>query len=395
MKRFGAILILTVCGMPLPLCPAQGGGQAAGGKTSSTPSTRSQPVEMARELFLSGRVMMEDGSPPPEPVAVEVVCASNRIPQSYTDSKGKFSFRLGEHQEVMAEASMGGGGDQDVFGNTPGGRQQRISSPAGATAMSAANNSLMGCDLHVTLAGYRADDVSLSQKRSMDNPDVGTIILHRLVNVKGSAISVTSLEVPNEAKNAYDKGIESLRKHNSGEARKQLEKAVEVYPKYAAAWFNLGIAYVQQKKIDDAKAAFSKAIDADPAFVRPYLAAAQLAFQQKKWSDVVDLTDRLNKLDPVDFPQSYLMNAMAYGGLSNFTAAEQSAREAVKLDTAHKYPRSEYILGFILANKQDYAGALKYMRSYVEHAPNAPDVESVKRDIAQMEQATGQAKATP
>ncbi len=388
MKQFNKGVIpaglCLVFGLPLPVLFAQAGGSGKAGGGAAT-STQSIPTQMPRDLFVTGKVMMEDGSPPPEPVAIEVVCASNRVPQAFTDAKGKFSFRLGDHQEVMAEASMGGSGDQDVFGGTPGGRQQSISTPSGSTAMGGASNPLMGCDLHVVLAGYRADEVSLSQRRTMDSPDLGTIILHRLGNVKGSAISVTSLDAPKDAKSEYEKGGEAMKKRNLGEARKHFEKALDAYPKYAAAWFYLGVVNVEQKKFSDAQAAFSKAIEADPTFVRPYLGSAQLAFQQRKWPEVVDLTDKLIKLDPVDFPQAYLMNAMAYGGLNNMASAELSAREAVKLDTMHKYPRAEYILGFILANKQDYAGALKCMRSYIEHAPNAPDAESVKKEIAQLE----------
>ena len=67
--------------------------------------------------------IMEDGTPPPEPAAIEVVCVAHRIPQTYTDSKGKFSFRLGEHQEVTSDASLGAGSDRDILGGRRGGRQ--------------------------------------------------------------------------------------------------------------------------------------------------------------------------------------------------------------------------------------------------------------------------------
>jgi len=372
----------------LGLSQKAGFPQGIGG-AASTRGTRSTPTEFPRDMFVSGRVIMEDGTPPPEPAAIEVVCVAHRIPQTYTDSKGKFSFRLGEHQEVTSDASLGAGSDRDILGGRRGGRQS-----GSTTSMARAGAGMMGCDLHVALVGYRSDDVSLAQRNSMDHTDIGTIVLHRLANVEGTTISVTSASAPKQARAAFSKGSEAMQKRKLAEARKHFEKAVELYPKYSAAWFYIGVVCGQQKQTDEARRAFSKSIETDPTFVRPYLAIAQIAMQERNWPDVANYTDRLIKLDPVDFPQAYLMNALAYGGLNNLDAAEKSARAAVKLDKDHHFPRAEYVLGFILAKKSDYNGALGYMRSYLERVPNAPDADAIKREIAELEGAIGTIAAT-
>jgi superkiller protein 3 len=73
-----------------------------------------------------------------------------------------------------------------------------------------------------------------------------------------------------EAKAQVDFGIELAQKQLWKEAEFRWEKAVELDPKYAAAWNNLGIAYEQQGKFDDAKKAYDKANDLDPknTFIR-------------------------------------------------------------------------------------------------------------------------------
>ena len=63
--------------------------------------------EMRRPIFLSGKVMLEDGTPPPEPVIVERVCNGTPRPEGYTDRKGRFSFELGRNTHMMADASVG------------------------------------------------------------------------------------------------------------------------------------------------------------------------------------------------------------------------------------------------------------------------------------------------
>ena len=48
--------------------------------------------------------------------------------------------------------------------------------------------------------------VSLSNIHYMDNPDIGTIILHRLGKVDGLTVSVVSALAPKDARKAYEKG---------------------------------------------------------------------------------------------------------------------------------------------------------------------------------------------
>jgi Tfp pilus assembly protein PilF len=67
-----------------------------------------------------------------------------------------------------------------------------------------------------------------------------------------------------EAKAQVDFGIELAQKQLWKEAEFRWEKAVELDPKYAAAWNNLGIAYEQQGKFDDAKKAYDKANTLEP-----------------------------------------------------------------------------------------------------------------------------------
>jgi regulator of sirC expression with transglutaminase-like and TPR domain len=71
--------------------------------------------------------------------------------------------------------------------------------------------------------------------------------------------------------------------------------------------------------------------------------------------------------------------------LKQYDAAEKSAREAVKLDPKRINPRSGYLLGLVLAEKRDYAGAAAELTAYIKLAPNAPDAAQVKEQLAQLE----------
>ena len=73
-----------------------------------------------------------------------------------------------------------------------------------------------------------------------------------------------------EAKAQVDFGIELAQKELWKEAEFHWEKAVELDPKYAAAWNNLAIAYEQQGKFEEAKKAYEKAfgLDSKNTFIR-------------------------------------------------------------------------------------------------------------------------------
>ena len=111
-----------------------------------------------------------------------------------------------------------------------------------------------------------------------------------------------------------------------------------------------------------------------------------MAFEEKNWPETVELTATLTRLDPEDYPLAFLFNAVANANLGKLDVAEKSAREAVKLDTRHQLPRAEYVLGLILFDRHEYDGALTLLRSYIQRAPNAPDSESVKKQIGQVEE---------
>jgi tetratricopeptide (TPR) repeat protein len=190
---------------------------------------------------------------------------------------------------------------------------------------------------------------------------------------------------PKEAKKAFEKGRDNAKKGKWDNALKELQKAVEAYPKYAEAWHMLGLVQVEKKDMEAAKASFLKAVAADEKFVKPYLPLAQFAAGEGNWKGVSEYSEKLIRLNPVDFPQAYFYNAVAHYNLQNFEDAEKNAREAVELDKKHMMPKASHLLGILLAMKRDYNGAAQHIRSYIAHAPQAGDIEQVKQQLAEIE----------
>lgn len=333
-------------------------------------------MQQQRMFFFSGKVMLDDGTPPPDPVVIERVCNGTARPEGYTDSKGRFSFQLGQNSAMMADASVnmndpafGGGGRGGMMGQGQGINER----------------DLMGCELRAALAGFRSDVVSLAGRRSLDNPDVGTIVLHRMAKVEGFTFSGTTSFAPKDAKKAYEKGREANKKKKFPDAEKELTKAVTTYPKFAAAWYELGTVYHQQSKLEEARKAYGEAMKADEKFVSPYGPMARLAAGEKKWEEAAELSAKLIKLNPYYSPDAYFISSVANLNLNHLDQAEEHAREAANMDKQHRNPRINQVLAVILAQKQDYAGAAASMRDFLKFAPNAPEAPKMKEELAELE----------
>jgi regulator of sirC expression with transglutaminase-like and TPR domain len=160
---------------------------------------------------------------------------------------------------------------------------------------------------------------------------------------------------------------------------------VDAYPKYAAAWYELGRTQQHGNDLEGARKSYAQALAADPKFVSPYEQLAQMAVNDKKWQEAADDTSRLLKLNPVDFPQAWFYNSLANYQLQKLDAAEKSVREGLQVDSAHHFPKMNHLLAVILAQKQDYQGAAENMRAYLKLVPNASDADTVKKQLAEVE----------
>ena len=128
---------------PAPAAPSTGRGATTPSPSptptpGNVPSTRSQtpsnPPQAPRPIWITGRVLMYDGGPPPESVTIERLCSTNSVrAEGYTDSKGAFSFNLGQNNGVFADASTSSFGLDGTPGFGPDGTGGGMSSNGGAS----------------------------------------------------------------------------------------------------------------------------------------------------------------------------------------------------------------------------------------------------------------------
>jgi tetratricopeptide (TPR) repeat protein len=360
-----------------PINPGSGGsgGRATTPPTTSQPST-GQTNDGRRLLYLTGMVMLEDGLPPPEAVTIEVSCGGRTRPYGVTDAQGLFSVNFGQPDAYTTADS--GSSDRPI-----GGANGNSSGNRGTASP------MIGCELNARLPGFRSDSIQLGDRRQLDNPSLGTIILHRLANVKGYTYSMTTMNAPPRAQKEYEKGIEASRKSKWPEAEALFLKAVTAYPKYAICWEALGRTYEVEKRLADAEKAYQQSIQADPRFVTPHMRLMILFGQDHRWEEVAKSAATVLQLDPYSYPIAYYINGIANLNLKHAELAEKDIREGLKVDPHGTVPRLNQLMGTILIEKKAYAEALPYLKAYLQNQPSSTDAEEVKSAIAHAEKMAG------
>ena len=329
----------------------------------------SSAAAQTHPVYVSGRVVLDSGEPPPEPALIERICSGQKRPMGYTDPKGRFQFEAGgEATAGVSDASLGGRGPESRF--------------AGAGA------DLAGCEVRASLPGFQSDGAPLGRRRAFENIDLGTIVLRSLDGVRRSSIiSVTSLEAPKPARDAYDSAVQELGRKRGDRAKvlAELEKAVALYPNYAVAWSVLGSVRLQAGDVDGAEEALERAVQADPDYVRPYPDLIRIQVGKQDWERTAALSDKLLALHP-GRTQARFFRAVADFSRGDFVSAEGAATAVQRAPDAAQFPQTHQILGAIWAKQGRFQEAAGEYRRYLELSPEASSAEGIRRQLAEWEE---------
>jgi len=380
----GLFALLIVAPMRAQKSGGSGSSRPSGPAGGSAPNVPGQPspmgpsaAPMQTPTYVNGRVLLNDtNQPSPEPVSVQLDCGVNVLQVIQTDLKGYFQFTLGAGPQSNANL---GASDQTPIGMIGAGN---MGSPNSTGRLGGLGN-LTGCELRVAVDGYQPATHVISGPPELSTMDVGTMRLTRIAGVQGSAISVTSMLVPGNARKEFEKGEKDAHDNKLKSAAEHLEKAVAEYDNYAAAWNGLGWVYEASHDTDKARQAFAKAIAADAKYIPPYVNLANLQLQNQEYEDAAETAGKALELNP-GLEVANFTQALADFRLNRLDDAEKIAREAEK-GPAPISPQWHALLADVFLQKHDYSNAAEQMRAYLKQSPKGPLAPEIKKKLDQME----------
>jgi tetratricopeptide (TPR) repeat protein len=371
-SRFGLTVLLLAA-------PGLLQGQTRGGGTRSTNSgtaigsiAPSIPEISAQPIFISGKVLIDGGGPPSEPVAIERVCDGIARRQGYSDTRGSFQFRLDQSPQFQ-DASETNSSRTSLAG-------------VNTNSRAALRLQYQNCEFRAIFPGFLSTTLPLRLQGNNWQYDLGTIFLRRTENAVGTTVSLTTLTAPKNARRAYEKGVTEYFANKLIDAEKHLNQAVKDDPNLAAAWSLLGDIHSRGKVFDQAVKEYQRAQAADPKYMNPTMGLALVATQQKRWQDAVQFTEQVFNLNPSAFPAAYFYNALANYNLGRLDAAEASARKFASQDKEHTHPEALLLLGQIYFQKNDPASAAEQLRNYLTLSPDASNAEAIQQWLKEYDQ---------
>lgn len=216
----------------------------------------------------------------------------------------------------------------------------------------------------------------------------GTIVkMHRLGDHEGSFVSITTLHAPEKARKEYGRGEALLTKRRWPQAEERFRIAVAVFPAYAPAWSELGVALEQQGRVSEAIAAYRKASEADPKYIKPIVQRARAAGAQNNWTEEQEAAKQAIDLHAIDFPLAYFAYAEASYHLGHLDEAVENCRQAIELDRRQEIPQVHLLLGVLFKQREQTGDAIAQFRAFLKLVPTGPEAEKAKEQMKEWEHA--------
>lgn len=331
----------------------------------------SQAAPDTLSLSFMGKVQVKGGADLIRDISVVLECGTKVRASSNVDSHGQFSLVLHETRDA----------------DSRGWNNSEIGNP-----------SLANCRVYAQAPGYRSTAASLAGEHGRGIVQVGTLVLEPLSPAQNGAedftVSVASLAAPDKAKQQFDKGKEQEKKGKWAAAADYFRKAIQVYPRYAIAWLELGRTQIQQNDFAEAQHSLRQAATHDSKLLPAYSELARIQAEQKEWKALAETTGQMVQLAPDSSPMFWFLDAAANYNLHDLARAESSATRGLRLDTGHRVPQLEYLYGLILGAREDYTAAVKHIRSYLQVVPNAVDGQNAQKALSEFERLASKAPTT-
>ena len=192
--------------------------------------------------------------------------------------------------------------------------------------------------------------------------------------------------VPDDARAAYERAIESLDKRQDADhGIAELKKAVELFPTYYLALERLGGEYVKLKQYEEAVRVLNAAVEINPRGHPSMYALGVARYYLKQIPEAIELLRRSLSLAP-DSPNSafsHMFLGMALLKDGKFAEAETHLKRAHEIGDK-QVPDVHMYLAQMYSNSKRYKEAADELELFLKETPDARDAESIRNIIKQL-----------
>jgi Flp pilus assembly protein TadD len=205
----------------------------------------------------------------------------------------------------------------------------------------------------------------------------------------GASISVAQYKVPEKARAAVQKAEQALTKGKNDEAQKQVEKALEIDPRYADALTFRAVIKMSNYDMQGAKADLQQALAQDQNCSLAFFAMGSVLNAESKFDEAVRSLERGLSLAPNSW-QGYFEMGKALLGKGQYQAAIRQFDRAGSLVPV-KFPVLHLARAHALLGLQDYTDAVTELQAFLAKEHEGPRVQEAQKLMSYAQSALSQA----
>ena len=199
----------------------------------------------------------------------------------------------------------------------------------------------------------------------------------------GPTVAAVDLNIPKKASKEFDKASDLIAKEDWSKAKVQLEKALAIYPQYAAAYNNLGVVYGRMGDREQERVALQKAISLNDHFSPAFVNLGKMAITDHNFPEAENWLSRAAALEPG--------NAQTLMLLANVELLNQHFEQAIS--DCHKVHAmqhsSQTLVHYIAARAFEHehrpSDAITELRTFLREEPAGPRADAVRKEVAALE----------
>jgi tetratricopeptide (TPR) repeat protein len=198
-----------------------------------------------------------------------------------------------------------------------------------------------------------------------------------------SSVAAVDLNVPDSARKEFDEASKAMAGQDWTKAIQRLKRAVSIYPQYAPAYNNMGVAYGRMNDPAQEREALEKAISLNDHFVPAFVNLAKLCLRERDSVRAETLLDSALRVEPSNAENMALL-AEAQLLNKHYDAAITSARSVHAI--AHQnLAVVHYIAARAFEHQNRLQDALAELQLFLTEEPQGARADHVREEIARIQ----------
>jgi Flp pilus assembly protein TadD len=193
-----------------------------------------------------------------------------------------------------------------------------------------------------------------------------------------AVVAAADLSIPAKAQKEFDKSNEQLDRKDYSKAIQSLNRAIAIYPSYAAAYNNLGAIYAHTGDRDKERDAFEKAISLNGHFAAAYLNLGRMNIANDNIPAAEEALSKAVANNPSD-PASLVLLSFCQFRDNHLDDAIATSHKAHMLQGEHS--SAHMIAAKAFEQKRDAPDAIAELELFLKEEPTGERADQARKDL--------------